>query len=62
MRIGDQGSIVLFTPETDEEKTWIDENVDPDAQWLGRSLVVEHRYADDLTAGMASDGISTRAA
>ena len=34
---------------------WIDENVQPDAQWFGITLVVEHRYAWALAQGMTDE-------
>jgi len=50
------GSIVLVRPLTDAAKTWIDENVQDDAQWYGGCLVVEPRCFDQLLHGMAVDG------
>lgn len=59
--VNDQGTIVLFTPMTDTAKQWISEHIPDDAQWFGRSLVVEHRYADDIAVGMESDGLVVEA-
>jgi hypothetical protein len=52
-----EGSIFLFTPITLRAKQWICANVQPDAQWFGASLAVEHRYAADLAAGMREAGL-----
>jgi hypothetical protein len=52
-----EGSIFLFTPVTPAAKQWICTNVQPDAQWFGESLVVEHRYAADLAAAMRDAGL-----
>ena len=38
-----EGSIFLFTPLTAAAQQWIDENVQPDAQWFANALVVVHR-------------------
>lgn len=51
------GGIYLFRPYTEEAKAWIAENTDPDAQWFANGLVVEHRFAEDLAAGMQKDGL-----
>ena len=52
------GSLVGIRPNTDHAETWIGEYVDPDAQWFGRQLMVEPRYADDILDAMASDGLT----
>lgn len=52
------GSLIGILPNTDHAETWIGEYVDPEAQWFGRQLMVEPRYADDLLSAMASDGLS----
>ncbi len=53
-----EGTIFLFTPITPRAKEWICASVQPDAQWLGASLAVEHRYAADLAAGMHEAGLT----
>lgn len=60
VQITNAGNIYLFRPYTDEAKAWIAENVDPDAQWFAGGLVVEHRYAEDLAAGMQKDGLTVK--
>lgn len=58
----DQGSLVGFRPLTDAAKTFIAENVQAESwQWLGRTLMVEHRFADNLIAGMQADGLVVEA-
>ena len=52
-----EGTIFLFEPLTVAAKHWIDENVQPDAQWVANALVVEWRYAAELAAGMRADGL-----
>lgn len=54
-----EGTVFLFCPLTPRAKQWINENVQPDAQWFGQALVVEHRYALGLTVGMR-DAIASR--
>jgi len=52
-----EGSIFLFTPLTPRATEWICANVQPNAQWLGNALVVEHRYAAELAAAMRRAGL-----
>ena len=52
-----ESTICLFEPHTRRGKTWIKSHVAPDAQWWGRSLVVEHRYAKEIARAMKSAGL-----
>ena len=52
-----EGSIFLFTPLTVAAKQWIDENVQPDAQWFGNALAVEWRFTAELAAAMRVGGL-----
>jgi hypothetical protein len=58
IHIQSEGSIILFHPLTQAAVDWIAENVQGDAQWFGTALVVEHRYARDLAAGMMEAGLA----
>ena len=49
-------SVYLITPMTQECKEWLKENVSEDAQYLGHSLAVEHRYVEDLIGGLQQQG------
>lgn len=55
--VQNEGSIVLFRPLTRPARQWIEEYVDPEAQWWAGALVVEPRYAGDLTQGMLDAGL-----
>lgn len=55
--VRNEGSIFLLTPMTDAAREWIGEHIPEDAQYMGRSLVVEHRYVEDIVAGMQVDGL-----
>ncbi len=48
---------MLFDLLTPAAEWWVEEHVDPEAQWFAGALVVEHRYAYDLARGMAGDGL-----
>jgi len=52
-----EGTIFLFEPLTVAAKHWIDENVQPDAQWFGNALAVEWRFAAELAAAMHEAGL-----
>jgi hypothetical protein len=53
-----QGAVFLFTPITLRAKEWIDENVQPEAQWFGNALAVEWRYAGELAAAIRDAGLA----
>ena len=56
--IDDQGTIVRLTPLSDGARQWLEDNVEAEPwQWLGRSLCIDHRYADDLISGAVADGL-----
>jgi hypothetical protein len=53
------GTVFAFTPLTTAASEWIEENVQAESwQWLGRSLVVDHRYAEPLIRGILDSGLS----
>ena len=53
--INNQGSIFLFTPLTEDAKSWWQENVSNDCQKFGNAFVVEHRYAYDIIDGLNNE-------
>jgi hypothetical protein len=55
--VHDAGTLFAFCPLTARAKAWIDENVQPDAQWFGDALIVEHRFAWGLAQGMKDEGL-----
>jgi hypothetical protein len=56
VEVSNHGSIWLVTPITPEAKEWIAEHVSDEAQWLGFSLAVEHRFVTALLEGIADYG------
>ena len=50
--INNQGTLILFTPLTDNAKQWWIDNVDPNCQTFGNAYCVEHRYANDIIEGI----------
>ena len=55
--VRNEGTIFLFQPLTSAATQWIDQNVQPNAQWFAKALVVEHRYADELALAMREAGL-----
>lgn len=57
-----QGTIFQVWPNTKRARKWIEEHVDlENAQWFGPTLIVEHRYINDLVMGMRDDGLKVEA-
>lgn len=55
--IHDGGSIVLFRPVSEHAKTWLADNVEDGAQYLGDALACERRYAGHLLEGLEGAGL-----
>jgi hypothetical protein len=57
--IRNEGNVFLFTPLTGVCLQWLEENVVSGGwQWLGRSLAVDYRYAQQLRAGLIEAGFN----
>jgi len=54
--VRDEGSIILFTPNTAAAKAWLEDNVSEDAMYFGPALCVEHRFAENLLEGICEAG------
>lgn len=48
-------SFFLVRPVSGLGRDWLDEKTD--GTWFGGALAVEHRYIEDLVAGMRGDGL-----
>lgn len=58
IQVRNEGSIVQFILLTKKAKTWVRENVQSEPwQWMGSSLCVDWRYAEDLFQGMLEAGL-----
>jgi len=52
------GTVFVFCPLTSAAKQWVEENVQSEPfQWLGDSLVVDHRFAWGLGQGLKDAGL-----
>ena len=54
-KINNQGTLILFTPLTDNAKQWWADNVDSNCQTFGNAYCVEHRYANDIIEGIQNN-------
>jgi len=55
--INDGGSIVSITPLTAQAREWVHENVHTEPwQWMGPTLHVDTRMAQDLIDGINGEG------
>ena len=58
IRVQNEGTVVQFEPVSDAGMRWLKEQVVSEGwQWLGRTLVVQHSYAEALVARMREDGL-----
>jgi hypothetical protein len=57
-RIEDHGTIFLLCPITPKAEAWISEHIPEDAQRMGTAVAVEHRYIEDIAAGILEDGLN----
>jgi hypothetical protein len=61
VRIINQGSMIGFVPITLAAKAWFDEYVHSESwQWLGNVLWVDHRFAQDIIAGLTEEDMELR--
>jgi hypothetical protein len=52
------GSVLLLMPCSDAARAWTDEHLPENAQWFGRSVVIEPRYFADIADGILADGLT----
>ena len=51
-------SVYGLTPLTERAQKWVDENVNFEPwQLLGLTIVLEHRYIDEILEAMVDDGL-----
>jgi hypothetical protein len=57
LKIYNEGSIIVLTPLTEDARNWIDENCNVESwQWMGGSLAIDYRFAEDIIYGLADAG------
>jgi hypothetical protein len=56
--VRDEGTVWIFNPLTSVAQEWFVERVQSEPwQWLGTSLLVEHRFAAGLIEGITDAGL-----
>ena len=56
-RIRDEGTVVIFTPLTKDAEAFLERCDSEPWQWVGPSLVVDHRPAMDLIEAIRMEGL-----
>ena len=57
MKVLHDGSVVVFTPENEDDSFWANNLPLEGWQWLGRSFEVDHRIAESLIEAAIHDGL-----
>ena len=57
IQVRNEGTVMVFTPLSEAGKAFISALETEDWQWMGPSLVVDHRPAYDLLEAMKSEGL-----
>ncbi len=56
--VQNEGTIFLLTPVSDLAVDWAEHHLPQDSQHFGGSIVVEHRYIENIVAGIQNDGLT----
>ena len=57
MQVLHDGTVVVFTPENEDDSHWADNLPLEGWQWLGRSFAVDQRIAGSLIEAAIHDGL-----
>jgi hypothetical protein len=57
IQVRNEGTVMVFTPLSEAGKAFLGALETEDWQWMGPSLVVDHRPAYDLLEAMKSEGL-----
>jgi hypothetical protein len=60
LTVRNEGSIFLLRATSDAGHEWISEHIPEDAQTFCGSIVVEHRYIENIVAGAMADGLAVQ--
>lgn len=56
----DEGTLVVFFPNTVAGADWLDENLPEECPRVGKGYAVESRYARPIVDGIIEDGLSLK--
>ena len=59
-RCENHSSIFLLYPLSESAKSWVEENLQSDAQWFGNAVVIGHRCVWPILEGIQNDGLAVR--
>ena len=54
-------NVCLLTPISDAAREWTNEHIPDTAQWMGPSVAIEVRYADDILEGISDADLTVEA-
>lgn len=57
-RYVDHGSLVVLQPITEAARRWVEDNIQSDAQYWCKGVVIEPRYVADIVEGLVADGLT----
>lgn len=57
IQVINHGSLIGFTPITDDGEAWLSDHLPDDCARLGATRFAEPRYASDIIDGMRNDGL-----
>ena len=60
MTVINHGSIYLLQPDSQEDREWIAEHINPQAGYWGEAVVVEHRFIGDIVEGLIDAGFEVK--
>ena len=59
LRLLNEGTISILTPETDRGKDWVNEHLPADSmRWGQLGVVIEHRFVADIVNGALEDELT----
>lgn len=53
-----EGTLSLLTPQTERADVWVETHIDPNAETLGKAVVIEHRYVAPILEGIHAHGLT----
>lgn len=56
----DEGSLIIFFPNTITGSDWLDEHLPDDCPMVGKGYAVEPRYALPIMEGIIADGLNLK--
>ena len=56
----DEGSLVIFFPNTVNGSDWLDENLPDDCPMVGKGFAVEPRYVPAIVEGIIGEGLNLK--